>query len=619
MGSIFKPFGKDSKEERIFRAVERGDMLRLKPLIPCKSELLEIRNKYGWTPLHHAVIFNRKNVVEHLISVGANIYSKDAEGGEMPLNFAVRFDYDDIADILISRGADYMGRGEHTLPPLHLAAIMGSVKSARLIIALGAEVDREFRLSLCKPDAKNARSEDGSEILAEIHIQKGLTPLHLAIHGQHKEMVKLLIENGADVNARDSDYDTPLIKAAQTGNNEIIRALIKAGADVNAADMSGKTALHHLIMSGDMESIALLTEGGANVNAADNDGMTPIFGVPVSDGLMEIVEYLISKGAEINIKDGEGTSLLQHTAIMGAGDMVEILKQSEVLTSDVFDSVVKGNVESVEKLIDEKPALLNSGNPAGFTPLHFASMTGNKTILDMLLKKGADVHLLTKNGQSPLHRASNVEVAQALIDVGAKVVSDSPDFSPILFPLKSVDVMELLISKGADVNRKDPSGMNLLITSALNSDASVLEYLISKGANPDEKLVMGGTALHWVLFDGKEEVAETLLNAGASPHIKNYSGETPLHIAANGGLVESVRLLTKLGVNPNETDNEGRTALHYSALGMGNPDEVKKREIIEILTAVGADVKIADNLQRTPGDYAVSRGYIGILDLLDRS
>lgn len=616
MGRILKPFGKGSKEDQIFHAVERGDMLRLKPLIPDKSELLEIRNKYGWTPLHHAVIFNRKNVVEHLVSVGANIYSKDAEGGEMPLNFAVRFDYDDIADILISRGADYIGRGEHTLPPLHLAAIMGSVRSARLIIALGAEVDRDFRLSLCKPDSKNFNNEDGSEILTDIQIQKGLTPLHLAIHGQHKEMVELLIENGADVNNRDSDYDTPLIKASQTGNAGIIKALIKGGADVNAADMSGKTALHHLIISGDMETIAMLIDGGANVNAADNDGSTPIFGVPMSDGHRKIGEYLISKGAEINIKDGEGTSLLQHTAIMGTGEMLETLKNKGVRIMDVFDAVIMGNVESAAKFIDENPTLLNSGNPAGFTPLHFAAMTGNKPMLDMLLKKGADVYSLTKNGQSPLHRASNAEVAQVLIDAGAKVVSDSPDFSPILFPLKPVDVMELLILKGADVNMKDPSGMNFLITVALNADASVLEYLISKGANPDEKLVMGGTALHWVLFDGKEEIAATLLEAGSSPHIKNYSGETPLHIAANGGLVESVRLLTKHGVNPNETDNEGRTPLHYAALGMGNPDEAKKKEIIEILTAVGADVNITDNLQRTPRDYAVSRGYIGILELL---
>lgn len=617
MGSILKPFGKDSKEAKVFKAVERGDMLRLKPLIPDKSELLEIRNKYGWTPLHHAVVFNRENVVEYLVSVGANIYSKDVEGGEMPLNFAVRHDYADIADILISKGADYMGRGEHTLPPLHLAAIMGSVKSAKLIISLGAEVNREFKLSLCKPDAKDTKNGENGEILADLPIQRGLIPLHLAIHGLHEEMVDLLIANGADVNARDSDYDTPLIKAAQGGSEAIIMALVKAGADVNAADMSGKTPLHHLMMSGDMETVTLLINSGANVNAADNSGLTPVFFVPLTGKSRAKVELLISRGAEINIKDGEGTSLLQHTVIMEDPEMLEVLKSHDVRVDDIFDAVIMGNVEAVEKLIDEKPEVLNSQNPAGFTPLHFAAMTGNKSMLDMLLKKGADVHLLTKNGQSPLHRAVTVEVAQTLIDAGAEVVSDAPDFSPILFPLKSMEVMNLLISKGADVNRKDPSGMNLLITAAVNGNAEISEYLISKGANPDEKLVMGGTALHWVLFDGKEEIAATLIKAGTSVNIKNYSGETPLHIAANGGLVASAKLLTEKGVTVNEPDNEGRTALHYAALGMGTVNEEAKREMIKLLIAAGADVNKTDNLHRTPRDYAVSRGFIGILDLLE--
>lgn len=616
MGRILKPFGKGSKEKQIFDAVERGDMLRLKPLIPDRCDLLEIRNKYGWTPLHHAVIFNRKNVVEYLVSVGANIYSKDAEGGEMPLSFAVRFDYDDIADILISKGADYMGRGEHTLPPLHLAAIMGSVKTAKLMISLGAEADREFRLSLCKPDAADAKNDENDRILSDLPIQKGLTPLYLAIFGGHEETVELLIANGANVNARDSDYDTPLIKAAKAGNDAIVKILMKAGADVNAADIGGKTALHHLSTNASLESIKLLMDAGANVNAADNAGMTPIFHIHPNEDNRETVEFLIFRGAEINIKDGEGTSLLQHSVIMECSGMTEILKSRGIRGDNIFDSVIMGDVAIVEKLINEDPALLNSQNPAGFTPLHFAAMTGNKPMLDMLLKRGADVNLLTKNRQSPLHRALTVETAQALIDAGANVVSDSSDFSPILLPLKSIEVMDLLISKGADVNEKDPSGMTLLITSSVNEDIKVTEYLISKGANIDEKLVMGGTALHWVLFDGKEKIAAALINAGASPHLKNYSGETPLHIAANGCLTGSAKLLTEKMANVNEPDNEGRTALHYAALGMCSADEEAKREMIKLLISAGADVSRTDNLNRTPRDYAVSRGFIGVLDLL---
>ena len=603
MGSIFKPLGKNSGGAEIFRAIEKGDIETLKSLVPQKSELLEIRNKYGWTPLHHAVMFNQKEIVEYLVSIGANIFSKDSDGGEMPLNFAVRKDYDEIAQILISKGADYMGRGEHTLPPLHIAAIMNSIKSAKLIISLGADVNKEFKVSLYQPVPNGNGNGEGQENSTPSLPSRGLTPLHLAIYNGNEEIAKMLIFNGASVNTRDSGDDTPLHKAVEISSPQMVQALITAGADVNAKDQHSLTPLHRAAASGNKETIEILLNEGADIDSTTDDGMTPLFYTAMSPENYEAARFLIEKGASVDITDNEGATLRQNFIVMECYKMLGLIPGSRIPSKNIFDEIILGNTEQVESLIEENREIVNEANPAGFTPLHFASMTGDSRMVKLLLYHGANLHLLTKNGQSPLHRVQNAVTGEILLSAGAKVKSDEPGFSPILLPIKPIEVMELLIEKGADVNERDASGLSPLITAAMTKNIKAVEFLMSKGANPEEKFIMGGTVLHWAFFNGHEDIAEVLLNNGASAQSINQTKETPLHVAANHGLVESVKLLIEKGADIKACDIEGKTPLHFAALAMGNPDKDKKEKIIKILTDAGADLNAKDSYRMTPLDY----------------
>ena len=110
--------------------------------------------------------------------------------------------------------------------------------------------------------------------------QLGETPLHEAADKGDAESIRVLIEAGADVHAKDNRGHTPLHKAADKGDAESIRVLIEAGADIHAKDNEDRTPLHEAARKGDTESIRVLTEADADVHAKDNEDRTPLHVAP---------------------------------------------------------------------------------------------------------------------------------------------------------------------------------------------------------------------------------------------------------------------------------------------------------------------------------------------------
>ncbi len=262
-------------------------------------------------------------------------------------------------------------------------------------------------------------------------------------------MAEVLAARGADVNARDTAFFTPLHDAASYNSYKTAKVLLSHGADINAknSDINGnQTPLHRAIGSNNnKEFIDLLVENGVDINAKDRGGRTPLqltienFHYSFRSNPLERDHFnlLIKKGADWKTIDNEGNTLL-HTA-------------------------VKYSFLEGVKFLLSKGADIEARNKAGETPMHMVGQVfgvekkedvqNSIKIAELLLSKGADINMKDSTGRTPLHSAVR---GRKFRQLGARDTYDG--FA------SSIEIVEFLINKGADVNARDYGGKRPLKT-----------------------------------------------------------------------------------------------------------------------------------------------------------
>ncbi|MHC4203403.1 MAG: ankyrin repeat domain-containing protein [Planctomycetota bacterium] len=358
------------------------------------------------------------------------------------------------------------------------AARKADVEQVNLLIAQGADVDAKWREVYNKNEA-----EDTSKWRME------RTPLWHAVEAGKIEVVKLLVEAGADASA---GHWPPLCQAVVENNTAIAEYLIDHGATINYPGDWGPLQ-ESPFMSNNIEMVKLLIARGADIN----DGTWPVLHIAINRRRRDIVELLIQRGADVNAKDTYGCTPLQYAAQTGRTEVVQLLLEAGANISLRDD---RGQTALHAILVFSRPKYRG--------PKYRLS----KETLILLLNNGAGVNLKDKNGRSPLHLA--VESADR-------------------------DIVELLLDKGADVNEKDDaSGFTALHHAAQLSRNNIAELLIARGADVNAKDKQGHTPLY-VAVNHDYKVTELLINEGADSSIRTESGRTLLELAQQRKQTES--------------------------------------------------------------------------------
>lgn len=168
--------------------------------------------------------------------------------------------------------------------------------------------------------------------------EKNQDLLQAALWGDSEE-VKRLLNQGADVNAKDKDGRTALMAAAYKARVESLKLLIDGGADVNAKDVKGRTALITASWEGHLEAMELLVYKGAEINTKDNDGNTSLM-MASRNGSYKVVKSLLDKGADVDAKDKADDTALMKASRFGHCDVVKALldRGADVTTQNNYGS-----------------------------------------------------------------------------------------------------------------------------------------------------------------------------------------------------------------------------------------------------------------------------------------
>eukprot|EP00005_Dracoamoeba_jomungandri_P003097 CAMPEP_0174260442 /NCGR_PEP_ID=MMETSP0439-20130205/9714_1 /TAXON_ID=0 /ORGANISM="Stereomyxa ramosa, Strain Chinc5" /LENGTH=1427 /DNA_ID=CAMNT_0015344689 /DNA_START=33 /DNA_END=4316 /DNA_ORIENTATION=+ len=380
--------------------------------------------------------------------------------------------------------------------------------------------------------------------------------------GKIDEVQSLMTQKnvGVYVNGRDALNVTPLIHAVSRGHYDIVELLLECGAAVNAVGPGKRTALHWAALFGYIEIMELLLEHGADIDAVDEDLTTPLQEAAFN-GAIDGLNLLLMAGADPHSKDRLGNTALHKAAVVGNGDVIQRLLQAGV------------DIDAV----DEK----------GGTPLHNAIYNDQYLCTLLLIGLGADIDCRDKNGNSCVRFAVFQKAAH-----------------------NEGTLLQLLLRSGADCEIEDESGVQPIHVAAFKGNTLALTQLLEQGISPHTKAGHGGMVpLHYAASGGNLSVVLMLLGWGADINVKDYEGNTPLHYAVARGHLEVSSFLLFKRADVNCTNVRGKTPLRValdSPILIADVDLFYK--FVDLLILKGADPDIMDKTQVSPNMVAEQRG-----------
>lgn len=326
----------DNNETALTLAAAGGHNDIVQLFIDRKADI-EHKDKKGQTPLLLASYQGHSSTVKILLDSGADIEAQSDRTKDTALAVACSAGRLEVVEILVARNANLEHRNLSDYTPLSLAASAGHVDIIRLLLDHGADI--------------NSRS--GSKL--------GISPLMLASMNGHVQAVHILLDRGSDVNAQiETNRNTALTLACFQGKHEVVTLLLDRKANLEHRAKTGLTPLMEAASGGHYEVGRLLLDHDADVNAPPvPSSKDTALTIAADKGHAKFVELLVSKGADIEVKNKKGNSPLWLACHGGHLDVIRIMVESSVDVNSMDNRKVsclviafrKGHVHVTEYLV----------------------------------------------------------------------------------------------------------------------------------------------------------------------------------------------------------------------------------------------------------------------------
>jgi ankyrin repeat protein len=440
-------------------AAESRNTDALKTLVKQRADV-NAAQPDGTTALHWAAHWNDVEAVSLLLRAGANAKAVNRYGAT-PLSEAVVSGNAAMIEALLNAGASPKTMtSENDETVLMTAARAGNVDAVRILLDRGADV--------------NAKET-----------YKGQTALMWAASESHPEVVKLLMTHGADWKVRSIDRETKPPR-------------LSAASSISPIARGGFTALLFSAREGDIESAKAMLDGGADINYGDIDNTTALV-VGIMNKQFSFAKFLLDRGADVNVVDAGGRTALYAIVDIRNEDWSTLpnRKAEDSLPSlEILKQILSRNPNVDAALTRPLPGRsgMDSGDTSlgtGSTPLMRAARSGDAAAMRLLLAKGANAKLATRDGNTALLFAAGVGYR---------------DKNTRGSEAEAVEAVKVAMDAGLDLNAENTRGETALDGAAGRGADLIVQFLVDHGATINAKSKQGFTPVDYAL--GKAVVGQ---------------------------------------------------------------------------------------------------------------
>ena len=600
--------------------------------IPAATEVLQkfisqiaLPNERGTTVLQEAVRMNNAELVKYVLLQQADITQEDKNGDTILLYALKNNAQKSVIEALIKAGADVNKTDKQGNTPLVLA--LSSPDTAKLLIDSGADVNATdaqgnapLMLAIDNTDLASYLIKNGADV--NITDKQGNTPLILTINKQNTELVKLLAQyhadmhvltpngqtllfyayenkapesmieqlflSGADINKKDAEENSLLLKALENQDKKMVMYLLKSGADINQVNAQKENAVSY-VLSHDVDDEILAAVFNADIDVKNR---LPKFDKPLWKLLMEqkrfdLLKIVWNKMPDITFERDINDEVPLYSAMETENIPLQQLALSYVKKADpklVWMLLKQKDFDLFKVAADKNDnADLQDENEDSLL-LYVIKNHYDNAFVEYLLERKADLGFADKAGNNALDLAiadNNAELAELLIKAGADV-NKKHDGKTYLMSIKpeQTEIMRLLLDNGADMNGKDANDSNLLLLAAESLNTALVDIILEQEtdvlANDDN----GNTALHYAVNGISPQASE--VNKNSVEKMK-----------------EIIDKLTEKGVDINKQNGNGETLLIL--LAKKNP--LYYNAMIDYLREKGVNEEVKDQYSKRAEDY----------------